>query len=58
MILDLLIPICDNQANALILGVLSTIKSLIPHFYSNKPQEAEINVVADKLLQVKDQYAI
>lgn len=57
-VLDLLIPICDNQANTLILGVLSTIKSLIPHFNCNRPQETEINVVTDKLLQVHSEYIV
>lgn len=53
MFLDLLIPICDNQASSLISGVLSTIKTLIPHVINNKSQENELNVVTDKLLQVK-----
>lgn len=50
---DLLIPVCDNQTCSLISGVLSTIKSLIPHVISNKSQESEVNVVTDKLLQVR-----
>lgn len=51
--LDLLIPICDNQANSLILGVMSTIKVLIPNLYNSKIQESDLNIITDKLLQVK-----
>lgn len=51
--LDLLIPICDYYPNSLILGALSTMKTLIPNFYNNKSQETELNVITNKLLQVK-----
>jgi hypothetical protein len=66
VIADLLIPINDNQTSYVILGVMTCLKSVLPHIKENQRRERNIfdthktgegvSVSLDKLLQVKETY--
>lgn len=57
-VLDLLVPINDNQNTCTILGVMNALKTLLPNIKDATNEDDVQNIAVDKLLQARNTHFI